>query len=438
KDLTILRRTPAIAVLLALYPALVAVLIGLAVGKPPAKPVVAIVNEVPANERKLTIGGKKFNLDKLIKALYTNVDGRTVDSRKEALQQVRSGDAVAAVIIPRDIVTELESALGQGHLEAIFDDSDAIRKSYVETTIKGLLVDTNKELTSRFSGVALDYLDIIVNGGKIGFGSRSYKILGLKEGEDILPRVLAYIPPDQRADVIKLTQSIGLAKTGLRYSDDLLNRVGEPIKLERQPIGTNSSVPALAVAVAVCVSLMFVALLLGAGMLAFEQEDQMLMRLLRGLATRRGIVIEKTLLAALCSLVVGTVMVAAFGLFVDVRWERVWMWWPALVAAATGFGVAGVAVGAASGDVRAASLASFMLGLPLAAAALVPKGSIGPALYDVLQVISALFPFKPALDLVQAGLTPGSDALVPILHLTALVLVYGAIASWAIKRRVST
>jgi ABC-2 type transport system permease protein len=164
----------------------------------------------------------------------------------------------------------------------------------------------------------------------------------------------------------------------------------------------------------------------------------MLMRLLRGLATRRGIVIEKTLLAALCSLVVGTVMVAAFGLFVDVRWERVWMWWPALVAAATGFGVAGVAVGAASGDVRAASLASFMLGLPLAAAALVPKGSIGPALYDVLQVISALFPFKPALDLVQAGLTPGSDALVPILHLTALVLVYGAIASWAIKRRVST
>jgi ABC-type multidrug transport system permease subunit len=156
---------------------------------------------------------------------------------------------------------------------------------------------------------------------------------------------------------------------------------------------------------------------------------------LRGLAKRRTIVIEKTVLAGICALIVGTVMVLAFGLLVDIRWERVWAWWPAIVLASLGFGATGVAVGAASGDVRAASLASFMIGLPLAAAALVPKGAITDSLYNVLQAINAIFPFKPSLDLIRAGLSPGTDALVPALHLAVLILAYCSIASFAIKRR---
>jgi ABC-type multidrug transport system permease subunit len=172
-------------------------------------------------------------------------------------------------------------------------------------------------------------------------------------------------------------------------------------------------------------------------MLAYESEDQMLTRLLRGLAPRSTIVIEKTLLAGLCALVVGSVMVLAFGFFVDIRWERVWAWWPAIILAAVAFGAAGVMIGAASGDVRAASLASFMIGLPLTAAALVPKGAVSEGLYAVLQVINSVFPFKAALDFVRAGLSPGFDALVPGLHLVLLVVVYCVIASVAIRRRVA-
>ncbi|HEX7435432.1 MAG TPA: hypothetical protein VF308_01890, partial [Caldimonas sp.] len=111
KDLTLLRRTPSIAVLLALYPALVAVLIGLAVGRPPAKPRVAIVNQVPVLERTLLIGGKKFNLDTLINSVYKNVDAFNVKDRATALQAVRSGDAVAAIVIPHDIIDQLQSPL---------------------------------------------------------------------------------------------------------------------------------------------------------------------------------------------------------------------------------------------------------------------------------------------------------------------------------------
>lgn len=435
KDLRLLKRTPTIVVLLALYPALVAVLIGLAVGRPPDKPRVAIVNQVPEEQRTINIGGKEFDLDKLVKALYDNVDGYDVEDRATALQEVKSGDAVAAVVIPSTIVEDLESQAGQGTIEAIFDSTDPTRKSYVENTIKGLLVDTNQELTKRFTDVSLDYLDIIVNGGEIGFGDETTEIFGLSEGGDILPKILPYVPPAQQAEVAELAKSLRLAKTGAKNADSLLERVGEPIKLKNQPVGTNSSLSSLALAVAISVSAMFVALLLGAGMLAYEQEDQMITRLLRGLASRNTIVIEKTLLAALCALVVGTVMVIAFGFFVDVRWSRVWAWWPAIMLACLGFGAAGVAVGAASGDVRAASLASFMLGLPLAAAALVPRGAVSDGLFNVLQAINSVFPFKPSLDLIRAGLSPGFDALVPALHLSLLIVVYCALASWAIKRR---
>jgi ABC-2 type transport system permease protein len=438
KDLRLLVRTPSVTVLLALYPALVAVLIGLAVGRPPTKPRVAIVNQVPPAQRVLHIGGKNFDLDKLTKALYANVDGYDVATPKEALDEVRSGDAVAAVVIPADIVQQLESSSSQGTIQAIFDASDPTRKAYVENTIKGLLVDTNRELTSRFTDVALDYIDIIVNGGKITFGGETHKIDGLANAGELIDQVLPYVPPEQRAGLAQLAGLSEGAKRGADFSGSLLRRVGEPIKLKNKPVGTNSSLSSLAVAVAVAVSAMFVALLLGAGMLAYETEDQMLTRLLRGLAPRSTIVIEKTLLAGLCALIVGVVMVVAFGFFLDIRWSRVWAWLPAIVLAAVAFGAAGVMIGAASGDVRAASLASFMVGLPLAAAALVPEGAVTSGLWTVLQAINSVFPFKSALELVRAGLSPGFDAIVPALHLAVLIVVYSLVASLAIRRRVST
>lgn len=437
KDLRLLSRTPSIIVLLALYPAIVAVLVGLAVGRPPTKPRVAIVNQVPESQRTLHIGGKKFELDKLINALYDNVDGYDVDSPEAALEEVKSGDAVAAVVIPEDIVKQLESSTSQGTIQAIFDASDPTRKAYVENTIKGLLVDTNLELTKRFTDVSLDYIDIIVNGGKIDFGDRTREIRGLANGGELIEQVLPYVPAEQRAELQEFAALSEGAKRGANFAKSLLRRVGQPIKLENKPVGTASSLSSLAVAVAVAVSAMFVALLLGAGMLAYESEDQMLTRLLRGLAPRSTIVIEKTVLAGLCALVVGTVMVVAFGFFVDIRWSRVWAWLPTIVLAATAFGAAGVMIGSISGDVRAASLASFMIGLPLTAAALVPKGAVSEGLWVVLQAINSIFPFKPALDFIRAGLSPGFDALVPGLHLTLLVAVYCLIASWAIKRRVT-
>ena len=59
KDLQILRRSPLQAVLLVVYPVLIAILVGLAVSRGPEKPRVAFLNEVPKNAR-ISLSGQKL------------------------------------------------------------------------------------------------------------------------------------------------------------------------------------------------------------------------------------------------------------------------------------------------------------------------------------------------------------------------------------------
>ena len=75
-----------------------------------------------------------------------------------------------------------------------------------------------------------------------------------------------------------------------------------------------------------------------------------------------------------------------------------------------------------------------MLGLPIAFLALVPSGAVSAALYDVIRAISALFPFKPTLDAMDAALNDAGDMAGPLAHLAALTLVYGALARLALRR----
>ena len=83
---------------------------------------------------------------------------------------------------------------------------------------------------------------------------------------------------------------------------------------------------------------------------------------------------------------------------------------------------------------RAASLLAFMLALPLAFLALVPSGAVAPALFDVIRGISALFPFKPTLDALDAALNDAGGLAGPLVHLGVLVLAFGALARLGLRR----
>ena len=101
---------------------------------------------------------------------------------------------------------------------------------------------------------------------------------------------------------------------------------------------------------------------------------------------------------------------------------------------ATAFGALGVAFGALTREVRAASLLAFMASLPIAVLGLVPSGAVSNALYDVIRVLSAVFPFRATLDALNSAVGGSGGIGVPLVHLTLLVLGWVAVARVALRR----
>ena len=198
--------------------------------------------------------------------------------------------------------------------------------------------------------------------------------------------------------------------------------------------GSSASLSSFAVAVAVTVTLMFVTLLLASGLLALEREENAFRRLVRGLVSRTALLGEKVVLAALCSLAVALVMLAGLALFVGLDFSRAGLWALALAGGALAFAAMGVAIGALAREVRAASLLAFMVALPIAFLALVPSGAVSAGLYGAIRFVSALFPFAPTLDAVEAALSDAGDLLVPLLHLLALTVGFGVIGRLGLRR----
>jgi ABC-2 type transport system permease protein len=192
------------------------------------------------------------------------------------------------------------------------------------------------------------------------------------------------------------------------------------------------------VVVAVSISLMFVCVLLAAGGIALEREEHTIARLVRGvgraLLTREGLLLEKALLAAGCAFVVAFAMLLGVSAFVSLELSRIGSWVLALAFAALAFAALGVAIGALAREVRAASLLAFLLSLPLAFLALVPRGSVARGLYDVIGAASFVFPYKAALQALDAAVNGASPSLgASVVHLVGVTLLFGAIARLGLR-----
>jgi ABC-2 type transport system permease protein len=76
-----------------------------------------------------------------------------------------------------------------------------------------------------------------------------------------------------------------------------------------------------------------------------------------------------------------------------------------------------------------------MVSLPIALLSLVPSGAVGGGLYDGIRVVTALFPFKPSLQAMTAALDSAGPGIGgPLIHLAILVVSYGALARFALRR----
>ena len=437
KDLLLLRRSPLLVGLLVVYPVVIAVLIGFALSRGPDKPEVAFLNQIPEGGSEIELGGERIDLSEQTDELFDAIDPVPVKSREEAIQKVRDGDVLGALIIPEDIASNLQTSLEPATVEVFYNAEDPAKQAFVENTIKAQLQAANAALTERIAEEALSLLELIQTGGDYSFLGQEFDVLGLERSEQILREARRALPPGSPAvdgldSVIRFS---ALARENLAFSDDVLSVVGEPVRVKATALeGGRTSLSSFAVAIAVAVSVMFITLLLAAGTLAIEREENTFPRLVRGLVSRTGLLLEKAALAAACSLVVCLLMLVGLGLFVDLAWDRFPLWALAVGGAALAFAAMGLAIGALTREVRASSLLAIMLSLPLTFLALVPSGSVAPALYDVIQAISALFPFDPALEALDAALNDSGGLAGPMLHLAALFLAFGTLSRLALQR----
>jgi ABC-2 type transport system permease protein len=441
KDLQIMRRSPLLTALLVAYPIAIAVLIGFALSRGPEEPRVAFLNQVPP-DTPLAVGGQELDLSGARSELCARIDCVEVASEEEAREKVESGDVLAALILPPDLVEKLQTLAGldpeSPTVKVIVNEEDPVKAGLVDDRIDALLAEANLRISQAVSEVSTTYLQILLDGGDFSFLGEGIEILGLRHSERILREVRDQLPPDspdlqQLDSVIRFSH---LAAENLDVADDLLDAVSQPIKVDKETIdGDTPSLDTFAIAVAATVTLMFVTVLLVAGSLALEREENVFARLTRGLVSKTTLLAEKVLLGVALALAVTLLMLAGLGLFVDLDWGRFALWVGAIVAGGAGFAAFGAAIGGAAREVRAASLLAFMVSLPVAFLSLVPSGTVAPGLYDVIEVVTALFPFDPALRALTGALDAAGPSIgIAIIHLAILALAYGALARIAVRR----
>jgi hypothetical protein len=442
KDLQILRRSPLLVALLVIYPLLVALLVGAALSSGPSKPKVAFANLVPPGEATIDVGGRRLDATSYASELFDKVEPIRVKTRQEAIDKVESGEALGALVIPADVIERLQGTLGLGGgdpptVEVYYSAENPLKRRYVQSTIDSTLADANKALSDEIFKQSARYLGLIVEGGKVALPIvGDVDILGLRSAQAIIDAALARLPEDSpsRPGLEQVSRFARLAADNLDVSRPILASISTPVEVQERAIsGSNTALDVFGVEVAVVLSLMFVTVLLAAGMLALEREEHAFGRLVRGLVSRSGLLAEKIGLAGLCAWALAAVMLAVLVAFLDLGWSRTPVWLAVLAVAAVAFAALGVAIGGLAREVRAASLLAFMLALPVAALALIPSGAVGGTLYDAIRIVSAAFPFKPSLDALDAALG-GGDLLVPLLHLAALTAAFAALARLALRR----
>ncbi len=441
KDLQILRRSPLLTALLVVYPIVLAVLIGFAVSRGPDKPEVAFLNEIPSEEG-LELGEGGFSQSQAFDELCERVECETVDSRDEAIAKVRDGEVLAALIIPEDFIGALTdqlagSGLDPAEVEVFVNEDDPVKARLVDDRISTLITEANLRLSDEISGQLLGYLDVLVEGGEfdIPFLGESIQVLGLERTEQILEAVSTELSGPQQQVVAQVIRFAALARENLGFADELLTSVSQPIAVEKEVV--SGDVPPLdtfAISVAIAITLMFVTVLLVAGSLALEREENTFGRLTRGLVGRAALLAEKVALGTVCSIVVAVVLLGVLELFVDLDWGRAPLIFAAIALTGASMAAMGSAIGVAAREVRASALLAFALALPIAFLSLVPSGTVGETLYDVIRLVTGAFPFRPALDALSAALSGAGDLGLNLVHLAILAAAYFAIARLGLRR----
>jgi hypothetical protein len=126
--------------LLTVYPVAIALMVGFALSSPPGKPKVAFYSEVPTGRGRIRLGSQQINVSRVASELFRSVTPIRVHSRAEAVAKVRDGQALAALIVPGDIISQIQSlvqtGVGTPTVQLVFNSRDPLERQFVDGTIR--------------------------------------------------------------------------------------------------------------------------------------------------------------------------------------------------------------------------------------------------------------------------------------------------------------
>ena len=436
KDVRTLGRMPALALALVAYPLVIALVVGLVVRYAGERPRVALVDENGALPGLLVVGETRFDVAQRL-ARATEVDLVPM-SRVQAERELDTGRVTAALVVPPDFTTKLRG-LRESPTLVLLTTRGGLGTRVVEK-MRSLVYSTNLELQRAYIGANLAAVDLLLRGGSGTIGRTPFTLLGIRRARAQL-RALERSPDAGVARRARgLDVFMGQLQGAVGQVGSFLRATASPIQLvQEQRAGRTWLLSAQVQGYALALAVAFVTILLGAGALVAEREENVLGRLARGLTGLGELVAEKVAFVSLVGAALGLVLAVVFGIIVELGdvsggepWRRVPILLVGLVLAAIAFGAFGVLIGALAREAATASLVAFLVALPLTLLALVPTGSVAAA-----EWLGALFPFRHAEIALSAALydeRPAGTLARQGLWLVGLGLAYGAAARVAARR----
>ena len=314
----------------------------------------AFLNEIPHGSR-ISVGGARLPSAEVDKRICGRIDCVHVSDRGEAVDRVRSGDVLAALILPADLVENLNSlstlAPQTPAVEVIVNEEDPVKARVVDDRISSLLAQANLLVAKRIAAEGGRYLDLVVNGGVLEAVGAEVDVLGLRAAASILRALRPTVPAGPLRDSLdRVIRFATRARNNLDIANPLIDRLAQPIVVDKQVVSEPTPpLEVFAIAVAATFTLTFVTVLLVAGSLALEREENAFPRLTRGLVSRSALLAEKVGLGMAVGLAVTLLMLAGIEIFVPLDWGRFGLWLAAILAGAAAL----AAVGSGAGGSRA-------------------------------------------------------------------------------------
>ena len=401
KDLRVLMRSPLLLGALIAYPVVIAVLVGLVAGYASSKPRVALVDEdhIPA---VVSVGGHRFHFQTVIDDVAKQVTLVRLGPN-EAARELANGKVVATITVPPGFLGDLETTVVSPHL--ILRTGSGGLAPRVTEQMQSLVYQLNQKLQAGYISANLDFVGLLLHGGKGHFLGRHFDVIGLERTQ----QELAKLPPSERVAAIE--HFVQQAREGLAQTGDALRATANPISLQQAKThGRTWILSAQVQSYGIAVTVTFLALLLAAGATAAERDEGTIGRLRRGLVSLGQLVWAKVALATLVGVVLGLAIVVVFGIVVEVGgitggepWERLPLLLAGVLLAAAAVGAAGTLLGALAREARTASLVAVLVVLPVVFLGLVPRGAFPLAYW-----ISLFLPFAHAVRLFGAALYDSS------------------------------